>query len=67
MFEKIKIYNLEEELEELMRFVDSPVVLSEDKKTDIHKEELERLGLLASFCRGVLCGIKVGRIDRGRI
>lgn len=61
MFNAIKSYNLEDELENVLRFVDSPIVLKEDEKNDLRKEELERAGMLASFCRGVLCGIRVGK------
>lgn len=61
MFNAIKSYNLEDELENLLKFVDSPIVLEEGTKIDYRKIELERAGMLATFCRGVLCGLKEGR------
>lgn len=65
MFNAIKSYNLEDELENVLRALDSPIVLKEDEKVDLKKIELERAGMLAAFCRGILCGIRVGKNANG--
>lgn len=61
MFEPLKSYNLEDELENILRVMDSPIVLKEDEKTDVQKIELERAVILTAFCKGLLCGLKEGK------
>lgn len=59
----VKNFNLENELETILRSIDEPIPIEinngEAQKIDLNKIELERVGKLVDFCRGLLCGLKV--------
>lgn len=61
----VKKFNLEDELETILRNIDEPIPIEinngEAQKIDLNKIELERSARLVDFCRGLLCGLKVGK------
>lgn len=64
-FIPVKNFNLENELETILRIIDEPIPIEindgKAKKNDLNKIELERVARLVDFCRGLLCGLKVGK------
>lgn len=64
-FIPVKKFNLEDELETILRRIDEPIPIEinngEAEKIDLSKIELERATKLVDFCRGLLCGLKVGK------
>lgn len=64
-FIHVKKFNLEDELETILRSIDEPIPIEinngEAEKIDLNKIELERATKLVDFCRGLLCGLKVGK------
>lgn len=64
-FIPVKKFNLEDELETILRSIDEPIPIEinngEAEKIDLNKIELERATKLVDFCRGFLCGLKVGK------
>lgn len=62
-FIPVKNFNLEHELETILRNIDEPIPIEindgEAQKIDLNKIELERAGKLVDFCRGLLCGLKI--------
>jgi hypothetical protein len=64
-FIPVKNFNLENELETILRNIDEPIPIEinngKAKKIDLNKIELERATRLVDFCRGLLCGLKVGK------
>lgn len=57
----VKSYNVENELESILRHIDEPIPLIENGVVDTREIELKRVVPLVDFCRGLLCGIKVGK------
>lgn len=61
----VKKINLEDELETILRNIDEPIPIGTNdgdvQKFDFRKIELERATKLVDFCRGLLCGLKVGK------
>lgn len=64
-FIPVKNFNLENELETILRNIDEPIPIEindgKAQKIDLNKIELERVARLVDFCRGLLCGLKVGK------
>ena len=64
-FIPVKKFNLEDELETILRSIDEPIPIEinngEAQKIDLNKIEFERTARLVDFCRGLLCGLKVGK------
>lgn len=62
-FIPLKNFNLENELETILRNIDEPIPIEindgKAQKIDLNKIELERVARLVDFCRGLLCGLKV--------
>lgn len=60
-----KNFNLEDELETILRNIDEPIPIEinngEAPKIDLNEIELKRAERLVDFCRGLLCGLKVGK------
>ena len=64
-FIPVKNFNLENELETILRSIDEPITIEindgKAQKIDLNKIELERVARLVDFCRGLLCGLKMRR------
>lgn len=64
-FIPVKNFNLENELETILRSIDEPIPIEisngEAQKIDLSEIELKRAERLVDFCRGLLCGLKVGK------